>query len=147
MKILNSVTSSSSSISRVTDSAKRHLSLFKEISIKLKLIESKFLNKPLITNTIKENFTLEMNSTIQFLLKNEEAALLLQGYDFLGFSLWNQKTNEILRRKNSEKSISFLEVEYERDLNFFYVLKNSIEFNITIFRKFSKEINAEQNLN
>ena len=83
-----------------------------------------------------------MHSTIQNLLKNEEATLLLQGYDFMGFSLWNQKSNEILRRKKKEKYKGMLGSEFQRDLEFFKVLKNSLEFNMKIFKDLAGELDA-----
>ena len=90
----------------------------------------------------KENFILEMDSTIRNLLKNEETTLLLQGYDFMGFSLWNQKTNEILRRKKKEKHNDLLGLEFQRDREFFDVLKNSLEFNMKFFKGLVEELDA-----
>ena len=75
-----------------------------------------------------------MNSIIRNLLKNEEATLILQGYDFMGFSLWNQKTNEILRIKKKDKYNNLLGLEFQRDREFFDVLKNSLEFNMSFFK-------------
>ena len=66
--------------------------------------------------------------------------MLLQGYDFLGFSLWNKNTNEILRKKETEKNINFLEEEFQRDREFFYSLKKSLEFNMKFFEDLAEEL-------
>ncbi|MZH05174.1 MAG: motility associated factor glycosyltransferase family protein [Nitrospinae bacterium] len=119
--------------SQISVPAKRQLLFFKEVFQSINKLECKYLNSAVISNKNKENLVLEMKSTIQNLLRNEEATLLLQGYDFLGFSLWNKRSNEILLRKKKDKSVDLLEEEFQRDREFLYALKNSLEFNINVF--------------
>ena len=141
-KILNSISSKPLPKPQIAEPAKKQILIFKEVLQNLNRLENNFLNRAFITKEYKENFILEMNSTIRNLLKNEEATLLLQGYDFLGFSLWNQKSHEILLRKKKGEDKDLLELEFQRDREFFEVLKNSLKFNIIFFKGLVEELDA-----
>ena len=79
-----------------------------------------------------------MESMIQFLLTNEDATLLLQGYDFSGFSSWNQRSTVIMSRKKSAGQQELLEEEFLRDHEFLKVLIESVKFNMNVFESFAK---------
>ncbi|MEK9628443.1 MAG: 6-hydroxymethylpterin diphosphokinase MptE-like protein [Nitrospinota bacterium] len=134
-KAFNSITPKSIPKTKLVEAAKHQYGLLNQIHSHLSTVEEKYLNETLPTEKTKESFTQEMNKTIKNLLKNEETTLLLQGYDFSGFSLWNQKTNEILRRKSLAPSKNLINEEFQRDQEFFGVLKNSVEFNKNAFKK------------
>jgi hypothetical protein len=127
----------SSGISQVIRAADKQLAFFSKISSLLNKIEKMFLSDKPLSNQSKEEFVQNIKSTIQYLLKNEEATLLLQGYDFSGFSRWNQKSTDILRRKNFAVQKELLEEEFLRDQEFFKVLKEAVEFNIVVFERFA----------
>jgi hypothetical protein len=78
-----------------------------------------------------------MKLTIQYLLENEEATLLLQGYDYSGFSNWNQKATTIMNKKKLTEVNELLEDEFLRDREFFQVLKDAVEFNMEVFKGFT----------
>ena len=92
-----------------------------------------------LTKQNKDEFVQNMKLTIQYLLKNEEATLLLQGYDYSGFSNWNQKATIIMNRKKSAEKNQLLEEEFLRDREFFQVLKGALEFNMEVFKGFTNE--------
>ena len=75
-------------------------------------------------------------------MKDRETTLLLQDYNFSGFSIWNQRTNQILKKRNSMDSKMLMDEEFKRDYDFLKVLKDSVRFNIVAFELFSKETNT-----
>jgi len=77
--------------------------------------------------------------TIQYLLENKDATLLLQGYDYSGFSSWNQRSTVIMNRKKSAEQQELLEEEFLRDRKFFKALKGAVKFNMDVFESFANE--------
>jgi hypothetical protein len=62
------------------------------------------------------------------ILEYKDAALLLQGYDFAGFSEWYRLNSQILNKKVMSKNLSLVNEEFDRDLNFLDVLVSSLEY-------------------
>ena len=80
-----------------------------------------------------------MNEIIQSMLNDKETTLFLQDYNFSGFSIWNQRTNQILKKRNSMDSKMLMDEEFKRDYDFLKVLKDSVRFNILAFDLIFKE--------
>jgi hypothetical protein len=135
---LNSIQLQSSNTSQVNKAADKQFSFFAELSSLLDKIENQFFKDPPLTNQRKEEFVQSMESMIQFLLTNEDATLLLQGYDFSGFSSWNQRSTVIMSRKKSAGQQELLEEEFLRDHEFLKVLIESVKFNMNVFESFAK---------
>ena len=94
------------------------------------------------TDDIKKDFIHKMDEVVKSLLKDKETTLLLQDYNFSGFSIWNQRTNQILKKKNTMDAKELMDEEFKRDYDFLKVLKDSVRFNISAFDLFSKEANS-----
>jgi hypothetical protein len=125
---------------KVRRAAEIQLGFFSKLSSILIRIENQYLKKEKpLTIQCKTEFVQNMKSAIQFLLKDEDATLLLQGYDYSGFSNWNKKSTIIMRRKKSNDQQELLEEEFLRDLNFLKVLKGSIKFHMNIFEFFANK--------
>jgi hypothetical protein len=139
---LNSIPLESSDIIEVRRAADKQLIFFAELSRLLNKIEHQFLKDKALTNQNKADFVQDMKSAIQFLLKNEDATLLLQGYDYSGFSSWNKKSTVIMSMKDSTEQQEILEEEFLRDQEFFNVLKGSIKFHMDIFESIANESNS-----
>lgn len=137
--IFKSIPLESHDTSKINQAADKQLALFTKLFTLLNKIENQFLKDNPLTNQNKDEFVKNMKLTIQYLLKNEEATLLLQGYDYSGFSNWNQKATTIMNRKKSVEENEFLEEEFLRDREFFQVLKDAVEFNIEVFKGFTNE--------
>jgi hypothetical protein len=137
--IFKSIPLESFDTSQINQAADKQLALFTKLFTILKKIENQLLKDNPITNQNKDEFVQNMKLTIQYLLKNEEAALLLQGYDYSGFLNWNQKANTIMNRNKAAKENELLEEEFLRDRDFFQVLKGAVEFNMEVFRGLTNE--------
>lgn len=142
MEILNSIQFEPPQFNKIAISAKNQFVFFKEMSQQLNRLENEFLKSPFLTEQSKENFVQEMKLTLQYLSNNDEAALLLQGYDFSGFSLWNKRSTDIMRRKDMKSSNDLAEEEFQRDREFFLALKNSVKFNMDVFEDITKTVNS-----
>jgi hypothetical protein len=137
--IFKSTPLKSSNTNQINQATDRQLAIFTKLSTFLNKIEYQLLKDNQITNQNKDKFVQNMKLMIQYLLKNEEATLLLQGYEYSGFSNWNQKATNIIDRKKLAEKKELLEEEFLRDREFFKVLKGAVEFNIEIFKGFAKE--------
>ena len=137
--IFKSIPLESSDTSQINQAADKQLALFTKLFNLLNKIENQLLKDNPHTNQNKNKFIQNMKLTIQYLLKNEEATLLLQGYDYAGFSNWNQKATTIMNRKKSAEENELLEEEFLRDREFFQVLKGAVEFNMEVFKGFTNE--------
>ena len=73
---------------------------------------------------------------------NVNAKLQILTNNFSGFSIWNQRTNQILKKRNAMDSKMLMDEEFKRDYDFLKVLKDSVRFNILAFELFSKETNT-----
>ncbi len=76
----------------------------------------------------KQIFVNDMDSLYKSILEYKEITLLLQDYDFAGFSDWYRSNSQILNKKELLKDCSLLDEEYERDLKFLNVLVDSVEY-------------------
>jgi len=139
---LKSVPLESSDTSQVIMAADKQLVFLAKLSRLLNKIENQFLKDKTLTSQSKGEFVQNMKSTIQYLLKDEEATLLLQGYDYSGFSNWNQRSTTLLNKKKLAMENELLEEEFLRDREFFKVLKGAIKFNMDIFESISNESNT-----
>lgn len=90
-------------------------------SIKLRQIDTP-------SNDQKKIFVNDMDILYKNILEYKEIALLLQGYDFAGFSDWYRSNSQILNKKELLKDCSQLDEEYERDRKFLNVLADSVEY-------------------
>jgi len=117
--------------------ADKQLTFFTQLVDRLNEIEDKFLKNKSVLRPEMEGFVESMKLTIKHLLKNEEATLLLQGYDYSGFSIWNQRSTSMLNRKESSEQKELLQEEFLRDRDFFEVLKESVQFNMLAFERFA----------
>lgn len=115
------------------DSALSLIRNLKYLSKKLIAIKSKYTEASQINN--KQLFINEMETLYKDILKQEETALLLQGYDFAGFSEWYRSNSQILNKKEWATDGSLLDEEYDRDLKFLDVLADSVEYLRVNFKK------------
>lgn len=111
------------------------IKLLEDISGKLKSLESKNYHSNSPSYEDKQLFIAEMKIVNGIFLKNKETALLLQGYDFAGFSNWYRSNSEILRKKELSGNADPLDEEFDRDLQFFEVLSKSVEYLKANFEK------------
>ncbi len=128
-------------IAEVHKTAEKKLTCFREISNQLAELETGLKQGQFITDITKESFVRKMRSIIQDLLEDEEATLLLQGYDYSGFAIWNQKSNEISKNKMGVGNPDRLEEEFQRDKNFLDSLKNSVKFHLDFFSSLANKDN------
>ena len=105
----------------------------KAIRNKAVTIKSQYESKP--DSQSKHSFITAMANLYKDVLKDKDTALLLQGYDFEGFSEWYRSNCEIINKKELQKDKSFLDEEYERDKKFLPVLMESAEFLLEKFEK------------
>jgi hypothetical protein len=136
---LNSIPLESSDTSQVRRAVDKQLAFFAKLSSLLNIIENQFLKGKTLTSQNKAEFVQSMKSAIQFLLKDEETTLLLQGYDYSGFSSWNKKSTIIMTRKKSADQQELMEEEFLRDREFFKILKGSIKFHMDAFESFANK--------
>ena len=139
-KTLKSIPSKPPHTSQVIVAAEKQRAFFAKLSTRLNEIENQFPKEDPFTNESKQEFVKSMKLMIQYLLGYEEATLLLQNYDYSGFSIWNQRSSIIMRRKKSTGQQELLEEEFLRDRDFLRVLKGAINFNINVFGNFVNKI-------
>jgi hypothetical protein len=121
------------SLNSLRDSTLSQIQNLKDISEKLNAIKSKYSEMSMTDN--KQLFINEMESVYKNVLEYEETALLLQGYDFTGFSNWYCSNSQILSKKELSKDNCLLDEEFDRDLKFLDVLANSVEYLRVNFEK------------
>ncbi len=126
-------------IDPIARAADKQLVFFTELSIRLNKIENQFLKNTPLASESKKGFIQSMKALIHFLLKDEEATLLLQGYDYLGFSVWNQRSTAIMNNTKLAEQQERVEEEFLRDQEFFKVLQESVKFNMDVFEGFANE--------
>ena len=136
---LNSIPLESFNTTQVRRAAEKQLAFFAKLSGLLNKIEDQFLKDTTLTSQSKAEFVQSMKSAVQFLLKDKDATLLLQGYDYSGFSSWNKKSTIIMSKNKSASQQEQLEEEFLRDQDFFKVLTGSIKFHMEAFENFAKE--------
>ncbi len=117
------------------DSILRQIRLLKDISGKLNALKFNYLDSKTPSRKGKELFVKGMEILYEYILENKETALLLQGYDFAGFSDWYRSNCRILRKKELSEDCSLLDEEFDRDLKFFDVLVGSADYLMVNFEK------------
>lgn len=80
-------------------------------------------------------FVDDMEVLYKDILEYKEVALLLQGYDFSGFSEWYRSNSQILNKVELSKDSSLLGEKYDRDKKFLLVLADSVEYLRVNFEK------------
>jgi hypothetical protein len=110
------------------ESVLRQIHILQDISAKLNTLKS----LQTITAESKRLFVDEMETLYKDILSNKETALLLQGYDFFGFSDWYRTNSHILRKKGVR---DMGDEEFERDVKFFNVLVECVDSLILNFKK------------
>ena len=138
-KTLKSIPLESTDTSKVTRAAEKQLAFFTKLYSFLNKIENQFLNDKSLTSQGKGEFVQKIKSTIKYLLRDVDSTLLLQGYDYSGFLIWNKSSTVIKSRKKTAGEKELLEKEFLRDREFFKVLKGSVKFNMDVFESFSNE--------
>jgi hypothetical protein len=96
------------------------------IAKKVNAIRLKQIDTP--SNDQKQIFLNDMDTLYKNILEYKEIALLLQDYDFAGFSDWYRSNSQILNKKELFKDCSQLGEEYKRDQKFLNVLADSVEY-------------------
>jgi hypothetical protein len=96
------------------------------ISNKVNAIKLKYSNTS--SKDHKQFFVNDMDTLYKSILEYKETALLLQDYDFAGFSDWYRSNSQILNKKELFKDCSQLDEEYKRDLKLLNVLADSVEY-------------------
>jgi|GEM_PF-663636 len=139
---LNSITLKSPDLKKASNAAKDQIDLFNLILDKLDIVETALSSSLTLTDRIKEEFIQKMNEIIQSMLNDKETTLFLQDYNFSGFSIWNQRTNQILKKKNKMSQKELIDEEFKRDHDFYKGLRESVEFNISVFDLFYKEASS-----
>ncbi|MBT5549781.1 MAG: motility associated factor glycosyltransferase family protein [Nitrospina sp.] len=115
------------------------IQILKSINEKLKNLSLKYLNSEPQSSDDKRLFITEMQEIFKTIISNTETVLILQGYNFAGFSNWYRSNNQILRKKELSTEGSFLDEEFERDLKFLEVLVESVEYLMINFEKSSSQ--------
>jgi hypothetical protein len=113
----------------------RQINILSDIAEKLSNLKLNYLKTLPPSIKDKQLFLKEMNTIYECILKSEETALLLQGYDFAGFSNWYHSNNQIMKNMELLKVTSLVDEEFDRDLKFFEVLVESVEYLIVNFKK------------
>ena len=139
---LNSLAPKQYDLKETAVSAQNQKNLLNSILGTLINLEENIITVSTITEDIKKDFIQKMDEVIKNLLNDKETTLLLQNYNFSGFSIWNQRTNQILKKRNAMDSKMLMDEEFKRDYDFLKVLKDSVRFNIVAFELFSKETNT-----
>jgi len=136
---LNSLVPKQYDLQETAISSQNQKILLNSILDTLNNMEESIVTVSTITEDIKRDFIHNMDGLIKNLLKDKETTLLLQDYNFSGFSIWNQRTNQILKKRNSMDSKMLMDEEFKRDYDFLKVLKDSVRFNILAFDLIFKE--------
>ena len=117
------------------DALLKQVQLLQDISGKLNALALNNLGTRTPNPEGKQLFINEMEMLYKNIMENKETALLLQGYDFAGFSDWYRSNCQILRKKELSEGYSPLDEEFERDLKFFDVLVEATDYLTVNFEK------------
>ncbi len=114
----------------------QQIQLLKDIGIRLSTLESQYLSSKAPDLESMRKFVKEMKNLYGKIQENNETVLLLQEYDFAGFSNWYRFNNKILNKAKLSDGRSLIEEEFERDHKFFDVLKDAVSYLIISFEKY-----------
>ena len=109
------------------DSIRNQLEKFNKIERAVKKIRDKYLitsKKSIDTR----QFVLEMESFYADLIKDEITTTLIQGYDFITFVEWNQKTKKLNNPASKQSTSENIHKKFLRDRVFIIRLSKSIDF-------------------
>jgi hypothetical protein len=120
-------------------SIRKQLDEFDNIKIALKKIEDKYLinSKQSID---KRKFVLEMESFYVDLLRNKTTTAIMQGYDFIAFVEWSQKTKKINNAVSKSSVKDSIQKKNLRDRVFIVRLSKSIDFLTHGFRNLENQL-------
>ncbi len=132
--LLKSIKFDSNSTHNISNSVISIVQNMKKISDKADNIRSKYLST--IDSANKQLFIDDMAELYKEVLKDKDTALLLQGYDFEGFSEWYRSNCEIINKREVSDDSNILQEEFERDQKFLPVLIESLDFLLENFESF-----------
>jgi len=120
-------------------SIKKQIDKFDKIKNAIKEIEDKYLtdNNKLID---ERKFVLEMESFYVDLLKDKTTTAIMQGYDYMAFVEWNQKTKRIINTESKSSASDSIQKKNLRDRVFLVRLSKTIEFLIHGFRNLGNQL-------
>ncbi|MBT5375792.1 MAG: motility associated factor glycosyltransferase family protein [Nitrospinaceae bacterium] len=98
-----------------------------DIAATLNILKDKYLEPGKTTSQEKHAFIDEMRNLYQIILINSETALIIQGYEFAGFSNWYRSNNKILGDKERSLDSDLLEEEFKRDHDFLVLLIDAVD--------------------
>ena len=124
--LINTTTLEECSLKAIRESTFSLIRKLEDISERINAIKFKYADT--LSNDEKQFFVTEMGLLYKSILQHDDTALLLQDYDFAGFSDWYRSNSQILCKKELSKEGSLLIDEYERDLRFLDVLEKSVEY-------------------
>lgn len=76
----------------------------------------------------KQLFVKDMKNLYEQITNYKEAALLIQNYDFSGFSDWYRSNSQILNTKKTPGESALINEEFERDYKFLDMLLRSVKY-------------------
>ena len=76
----------------------------------------------------KKLFIEDMSGLYEHITVYKEAALLIQNYDFSGFSEWYRSNSKILNKKKISEESALINEKFEQDYKFLDILLNSVEY-------------------
>jgi len=119
-------------------SIKKQLGEFDKIKNALNKIEDKYLNN---NQSIDERkFALEMETFYVDLLKDKTTTAIMQGYDYLAFIEWNQKTKKINNAASKLSVSDSIQKKNLRDRAFIIRLSKAIDFLTNGFRNLENQL-------
>ena len=120
-------------------SIRKQLDKFDKIKNAIKKIEDKYLvdNKKLID---ERKFVIELESFYVDLLKDKTTTAIMQGYDYMAFVEWNQKTKRIINTARKSSASDSIQKKNLRDRVFLVRLSKTIEFLIHGFRNLGNQL-------
>ena len=120
-------------------SIRKQLDKLDKIKNAVKKLEEKYLvdNKKLID---ERNFVLDMETFYVDLLNDKTTTAIMQGYDYLGFVEWNQKTKRINNTASKSSAIDSIKNKNLRDRIFIIRLSKTIDFLTHGFRDLEDQL-------
>jgi hypothetical protein len=76
----------------------------------------------------KQLFVEDMKGLYEHITRYKEATLLIQNYDFSGFSNWYRSNSKILNKNKISEESTLINEKFERDYKFLDILLNSVEY-------------------
>ncbi len=120
-------------------SISKQLKKLNRIDKKINKIIGQYLLKNM-TSKKKQNFVKKMEHFYAELIKDEDTTSLIQGYDYMGFIEWNQKTKKINNLISKLSSDDRLQKKITRDIIFINRLKKNLDFLTKGFKSIEKHI-------